>query len=83
MIPKLLKIFAYGWSGVVVIIILLSIIGILLDSDNLWEGMKEVANVFSPFNVANFIVTVLILSPAIGAFKLSEYLQNKADEQQK
>ncbi|WP_157046194.1 hypothetical protein [Geotalea uraniireducens] len=42
------------------------------------EGFSGVQNLLSPFNVANYIVTIITLAPGIGLLMLSEKLQNKA-----
>ena len=41
------------------------------------EGFSGVQTLLSPFNVANWIVTVLTLAPGIGALALVSKLQDK------
>ena len=41
------------------------------------EGFSGVQTLLSPFNVANWIVTVLTLVPGIGALALVSKLQDK------
>jgi len=41
------------------------------------DGFSGVQDLLSPFNVANWIVTVVTLAPGIGLLMLSEKLQNK------
>lgn len=77
MFRKLLKWFAVIWSALVVITILISIFGMVITSNSFYEACKRITSTFSPFNIANFIVTLIALSPAIGAYVLYEYLEKK------
>jgi len=78
-LSKLCNFIAIGWAILVVLLIIVSIIGMFLSEPSFYHGWKRVVETFSPFNIANFIVTVILLLPAIGAFKLKEYFEKKAE----
>jgi hypothetical protein len=76
-LANILHVVGLAWLILVSLLIIVSIIGIFISEPNLFLGWKRVTEVFSPFNITNFIVTVIIVSPAIIAFKLEEYFNNK------
>ena len=78
-LAKLFNFLAIGWAVLVVLLIIISVIGMFLSEPSFYHGWKRVVETFSPFNIANFIVTVALLLPAIGAFKLKEYFEKKAE----
>ena len=78
-LSKLCNFIAIGWAILVVLLIIISIIGMFLSEPSFYHGWKRVVETFSPFNIANFIVTIVLLLPAIGAFKLKEYFEKKAE----
>ena len=55
------------------VLILLSIIGLWVKG-----GFSKVTEVMSPFNVLNYVVTVALLLPAIGAHVLADRLSKRA-----
>lgn len=71
-------IIAVVWVILVVLLIFVSILGMFLSEPSFTHGWKRVIETFSPFNIANFIVTIIFLLPAIGAFKLKEYFEKIA-----
>lgn len=75
---KLCNIFVKIWLILTSLIIFISIIGIFLGEPNLYDGWKKFNEIFNPFNVANYIVTAILLSPAIIAMKLEEYFEKKS-----
>ncbi len=72
MVVKLLRIFAQAWATLVTILILISLSFIWYS-----EGFAKVQEIMSPFNIINFIVTIISLSPAIGAWALADHLVKK------
>lgn len=72
--PKILKWFAKIWSGLVILSVFVGIIGIFITASSLYEGWLKFTEAFSPFNVLNYLVILILLSPAIGAYYLSERL---------
>jgi hypothetical protein len=79
---KILRIIAYIWSIIAVLIIMLAIIGNIIAipkglplSNYIWQMFSKITEPFNPFNILNFLVTILILSPAIVLFWISEKLK--------
>lgn len=77
-LSKIFKVFATIWVFLFGIVIILSIIGFFIAAPNFVAGWQKVTEVFSPFNIANFIVTIISLSPALIAYKLHEYFEKKS-----
>lgn len=74
---RALTIFAYAWGGLVIATNLAAIAGMLMTADTLWSGWSRVADTYSPFNIVNWLLNVLLLLPAIGAL----YWRNKRREE--
>lgn len=68
----ILKGFGYVWLTLAGILIFIGIIGVWMKS-----GFSGVQELLSPFNVANWLVTVITLAPGIGALMWAEKLQAK------
>lgn len=66
------KVLGYIWLILAGLLILVEIFGVWMK-----DGFSGVQDLLSPFNVANWIVTVVTLAPGIGLLMLSEKLQNK------
>ena len=77
-LSKIFKAFATVWVLLFGLVIAISIIGFFIAAPNFIAGWQKVTEVFSPFNIANFIMTIISLSPAIIAYKLHEYFENKS-----
>lgn len=77
-LSKFFKIFATIWIYLFGIVVLLSIVGFFITASSFIAGWQKVTEVFSPFNVTNFIVTIILLSPALVAFKLHGHFEKKA-----
>ena len=77
-LSKVFKTIAIIWSCLVAITILISIIGMFISEPSFIHGWNRFTATFSPFNIANFIVTVILLLPAFGAYKLHKYFENKS-----
>jgi hypothetical protein len=60
------------WLILAGLLILAGIIGVWMK-----DGFSGVQHFLSPFNVVNWVVTVITLAPGIGLFMLSEKLQSK------
>jgi len=69
-ITKILRWFYKIWVFLVVLSVFVGAIGILIS-----DGWGKFIEVFSPFNVVNFLVIFILLLPAIGAYYLSERLE--------
>lgn len=73
-IAKILKWFAKIWCFLVVLSVFVGAVGILISN-----GWGKFTEVFSPFNLLNYLVILVLLSPAIGAYYLSEHLSKRKD----
>ena len=67
-----LKIFGYTWLVLAGLVITAGIIGVWIK-----EGFSGVQNLLSPFNVINYIVTLVTLAPGLGAIILAKKLEEK------
>lgn len=72
-----LKVFGYIWLAAASILILVGIVGVWLKG-----GFSAVQDLLSPFNIANFIVTIIILAPGLGAMALAQKLSEKESKTQ-
>ncbi len=70
-----LKTFGYIWLTLAFILILMGIVGVWMK-----DGFSGVQALLSPFNVINWIVTVLTLAPGIAVFALASKLQEKMEK---
>ena len=76
---RLLRWFGIAWLGLVALLVVISMVSMLVFADSLWQGIRQIQDTWSPFNVANFVVTVAIAAPGFGALWLEDYLQNHRD----
>lgn len=67
------KVLGYIWLVLAGLLILVGIAGVWMK-----ERFSGVQDLLSPFNVANYIVTIITLAPGIGLLMLSNKLQDKA-----
>ena len=58
------------------IIVAISWIGIFLEF-GAWDGFMKIQEIYSPFNVGTYAITIAIFSPAIGCYYLFEYFNKK------
>ena len=66
------KILGYIWLVIAALIILTGIAGVWMT-----DGFSGVQRVLSPFNVANWIVTIITLAPGLGLLWLANKLRQK------
>ncbi len=80
---KILKVFGIAWGSLVILTMFLSILGIFVTAPTFYQGWLKFAHIFSPFDLWNYVVAVMllsiVLSPAIGAFALYERLRKQFD----
>lgn len=67
-----LKAFGYVWIVLAAILILAGIVGVWMKG-----GFSAVLELLSPFNVVNWVVTVITLAPGIGALMWAEKLSQR------
>ena len=73
LVIKLLRWFALLWLVAVGILMVIGYIAILR-TDGWWAMMEAMP---SPFNVKGFIVSVISISPSLGAWWLADYLTKR------
>jgi len=66
------KVLGYIWIALALLLILTGIVGVWMD-----EGFSGVQQLLSPFNIGNWIVTIITLAPGMGLLMLSKKLQDK------
>lgn len=66
------KVLGYIWLVLAGGLILIGTLGVWLK-----EGFSGVQELLSPFNIANWLLTVITLAPGIGLLMLSEKLEKK------
>lgn len=67
-----LKVFAYIWLTAAVLLIFAGIAGTWMK-----DGFSAVQDLLSPFNVVNWVVTVITVAPGLGALAWAEKLKTK------
>ena len=60
--------FIWAWITLILIVNLFGIVGLFMSPDTGGQALQEVAEIYSPFNVVNWLLELLILSPALGAY---------------
>jgi hypothetical protein len=67
MMDRILTIFIYTWVGLFILANLVGVIGQFY-LDGFSGGVSYIQEIYSPFNISNYIVAMVTLSPAIGAY---------------
>jgi len=67
---KALRAFGYVWLVLAGLLILVGIVGVWMK-----EGFGGVQTLLSPFNIANWFVTVLTLAPGIAALMWADKIE--------
>ena len=60
--------FIWVWITLILVVNLFGIVGLFIGADSTWQALQEVKEIYSPFNVMNWILELLILSPALVAY---------------
>lgn len=68
---KTLRVFALIWLSLFCGVWVLSAAFHIAKSPSLWGGIQDVMWWVAPWNIAGFVVNVVSLSPAIGAYMLA------------
>jgi hypothetical protein len=58
--------FIWVWITLILIVNLFGIVGLFIGADSTWQALQKVKEIYSP--VMNWLLELLILSPAIGAY---------------
>jgi hypothetical protein len=67
---KALRAFGYVWLALAGLMIIVGIIGVWMK-----DGFGGVQQLLSPFNVVNWLVTMVTLAPGIGALAWADKLE--------
>ena len=74
---KALTWFMGGWLGVAVIVNILAILGLMLGAQTFWAGLGRVQDMFSPFDIRNYLFELILISPAYGAYVWRDKRRNR------
>jgi hypothetical protein len=77
---RMLKWFIRGWMALAVGINIVAIIGFFVDAKSFWAGWQRVADTYGPFNLWNWLMELLLVSPALGAMVWLGRRQKRADQ---
>jgi hypothetical protein len=69
--------FIWVWLSLILLINIFAIAGFFVGADSVWAGIQKVQETYSPFNVINWLVELVTLSPAIGAYVWRERRRNR------
>ena len=70
MLIKSLKIFSTVWLVLATLFILFGLVSVWY-----YEGFSKLQEIMSPFNIINFVMILITLSPGLGAKFLAENLE--------
>jgi hypothetical protein len=62
-----LRWFVRAWIAFFLLVNLAALTGLFLGASSFWEGLSRVSDYYSPSNLGNWIIEIVLLSPAIGA----------------
>ena len=54
--------FIWIWITLILVVNLFGIVGLFIGADGTWQALQEVKEIYSPFNVMNWLLELLILS---------------------
>jgi hypothetical protein len=77
MIVKFVKGFAVVWVFLILITIILSIVGAYLSTRSIYETWVWFTDTFSPFNLWNTFLLLIIASPAFIAYLIAEKIEKR------
>jgi hypothetical protein len=60
--------FIWAWITLILVVNLFGIVGLFMTADSDGQALQEVAEIYSPFNVVNWLLELLMLAPALGAY---------------
>lgn len=73
------KLLGHIWMALFAVVFVASIIGMFITESTFYLGWKRMTSTLSPFNLANWLVTIVLLLPGIGLYKASEYFERRPD----
>jgi hypothetical protein len=60
--------FIWAWITLILLVNTFGVGGIIMSADSGEQALQEVQEIYSPFNVMNWLLELLILSPALVAY---------------
>jgi hypothetical protein len=60
--------FIWAWITLILLVNMFGVGGIIMSADSGEQALEEVQEIYSPFNVMNWLLELLILSPALVAY---------------
>lgn len=75
---RALTFFIYLWAGIFVLLNVLGIAGQFY-LHGFADGISYIQDTYSPFNIVNYVVSLITLSPAIGAYVWREKRRKKVE----
>ena len=72
------KTLGHIWVILFALSVIASIIGMYISEPSFSHFWRRFTDTFSPYNIINFIVMFVLILPAIGFYKLSDYFRNKS-----
>lgn len=79
-LDKALTWFIRFWMGLVVILNIIAISGFILVAPTVWAGLAKIQDVYSPFNIWNWLAEFVLLTPALGAMTWRERRRAASDQ---
>jgi hypothetical protein len=65
---RTLTTFIWVWIALILAVNLFGIVGLFMSEDGDGQALQEVQEIYSPFNVINWLLELVILSPALVAY---------------
>ena len=72
-----LKWFIRIWISLILLLVLISIFGTYMSTQSFGETLSWVQATFSPFNIWNFLLMVVLISPVILADKWKDKIETR------
>lgn len=72
--------FVRVWVGIVIAVNVISVVGIFGGAHGFRDGWQQIAEIYSPFNLKNYLLELVLVSPAIGAYAWLERRRKPAAE---
>ena len=60
--------FIWAWITFILIVNLFGIVGLFMSADSYGQALQEVREIYTPLNVINWLLELLILSPVLVAY---------------
>lgn len=60
--------FVRFWVAIAIAANVVAVVGFMIGAHGFWDGWHRVAEIYSPFNLKNYLLELVLVSPAIGAY---------------